>query len=72
VWLACPLLTVGEHSSYYRFSIGPGQTARYALRSDCASAFVDAPLEYRVGDPVRDTTGWWSDTLFEVPNGRMP
>jgi hypothetical protein len=71
-WHACPLLTVGEISDSYRFSIGPGQTARYAPLPDCAAAFDGAPLEYRVGDPFRDATGWWSDTAFAVPNGRLP
>jgi hypothetical protein len=71
VWRACPLLTVGEVSDYYRFSIGPGQMARYAPLPDCAAGFEGAPLEYRVGDPVLDATGWWSDTAFEVPNGRL-
>jgi hypothetical protein len=71
VWRACPLLTVGEVSDYYRFSIGPGQTARYAPVPDCAAGFEGAPLEYRVGDPLPNSTGWWSDTLFAVPEGRL-
>jgi hypothetical protein len=70
-WRACPLLTVGEVSAYYRFSIGPGRTARYAPVPDCAARFEGAPLEYRVGDPVRNATGWWSDTAFAVPDGRL-
>jgi len=72
VWRACPLLTVGEVSDYYRFSIGPDQTARYAPLPDCAAGFEGAPLEYRVGDPLPNATGWWSDTAFAVPNGRLP
>jgi hypothetical protein len=72
VWRACPLLTVGEVSDYYRFSIGPGKTARYAPLRDCAAGFDGAPLEYRVGDPLPNATGWWSDTAFAVPNGRLP
>jgi len=71
-WLACPLLTVGEHADYYRFSIGPGQSARYAPLPDCAAGFDGAPLEYRVGDPLPNATGWWSDTAFAVPKGRSP
>ena len=71
-WRACPLLTVGEVSDYYRFSIGPGQTARYAPLPDCAAGFDGAPLEYRVGDPLPNATGWWSDTAFAVPDGRLP
>ena len=71
-WLACPLLTVGEHSDYYRFSIGPAQSARYAPLPDCAAGFDGAPLEYRVGDPLPNATGWWSDTAFAVPKGRLP
>jgi hypothetical protein len=71
-WRACPLLTVGEVSDYYRFSIGPSQTARYAPLPDCAAEFDGAPLEYRVGDPLPNTTGWWSDSAFAAPNGRLP
>jgi hypothetical protein len=71
-WRACPLLTVGEISDFYRYSIGPGQTTRYAPVPDCAAGFDGAPLEYRVGDPVRDALGWWSDTAFAVPSGRLP
>jgi len=71
-WLACPLLTVGEHADYYRFSIGPGHTAQYAPVPDCAAGFDGAPLEYRVGDPLPNATGWWSDTAFAVPKGRLP
>jgi hypothetical protein len=71
-WLACPLLTVGEHADYYRFSIGPGRTAQYAPLPDCAAGFEGAPLEYRVGDPLPNETGWWSDTAFAVPKGRIP
>jgi hypothetical protein len=71
-WHACPLLTVGEVSDYYRFSIGPGGSARYAPLPDCAAAFAGAPLEYRVGDPLPNRTGWWSDTAFAVPKGRLP
>lgn len=71
-WLACPLLTVGEHADYYRFSIGPGKTAHYAPVPDCAAGFEGAPLEYRVGDPLPNQTGWWSDTVFAVPKGRLP
>ena len=71
-WRACPLLTVGEISDFYRYSIGPGQTTRYAPLPDCAGGFHGALLEYRVGDPVRDAVGWWSDTAFAVPNGRLP
>ena len=71
-WRACALLTVGEHSDYYRFSIGPGHTARYASLPDCAAGFEGAPLEYRVGDPFRDEVGFWSDTAFAVPKGRLP
>jgi len=71
-WLACPLLTVGEHADYYRFSIGPGRTAQYAPVPDCAAGFEGAPLEYRVGDPLPNQIGWWSDTAFAVPKGRLP
>jgi len=71
-WLACPLLTVGEHADYYRFSIGPGRTAQYAPVADCAAGFEGAPLEYRVGDPLPSQIGWWSDTAFAVPKGRLP
>jgi len=71
-WLACPLLTVGEHADYYRFSIGPGHTAQYAPVRDCAAGFEGAPLEYRVGDPLPNQIGWWSDTAFAVPKGRLP
>jgi hypothetical protein len=71
-WRACALLTVGENSAYYRFSIGPGHTARYAPLPDCAAAFDGAPLEYRVGDPFQDHVGFWSDTAFAVPKGRLP
>ena len=42
-WLACPLLTVGEHADYYRVSIGPGHTAQYAPVRDCAAGFEGAP-----------------------------
>jgi hypothetical protein len=71
-WFACALLTVGENSDYYRFSIGPGRTARYAPLPDCAAGFEGAPLEYRVGDPFQDKVGYWSDTAFAVPAGRLP
>jgi hypothetical protein len=71
-WHACPLLTVGEVSDYYRFSIGPGNSADYAPLPGCAAGFDGAPLEYRVGDPVLDRAGFWSDTAFAVPNGRLP
>src|SRR5690348_12245364 len=71
-WRACALLTVGEISDYYRFSIGPGHTARYAPLHDCAAAFESAPLEYRVGDPFQDKAGFWSDSAFAAPNGRLP
>jgi hypothetical protein len=70
-WRACPMLTVGEVSDYYRFSIGPGQTAQYAPLPDCAAGFEGAPIEYRVGDPLPNTTGWWSDSAFDAPNGRL-
>jgi hypothetical protein len=73
VWQACPLLTVGEVSDYYRFAIGPGETARYAPLPDCAAAFDGAPLEYRVGDPFQNpAAGWWSDSAFAAPNGWLP
>ena len=71
-WRACALLTVGEHSDYYRFSIGPGHTTRYAPLPGCAAGFEGAPLEYRVGDPFQDRVGFWSDTAFAAPNGRLP
>ena len=71
-WRACALLTVGEISDYYRFSIGPGHTARYAPLRDCAAAFDGAPLEYRVGDPFQDDVGFWSDSAFAAPKGRLP
>jgi len=71
-WRACALLTVGENSAYYRFSIGPGHTARYAPLQDCAAAFEGAPLEYRVGDPFQDDVGFWSDSAFAAPKGRLP
>jgi hypothetical protein len=71
-WRACPLLTVGEISDYYRFSIGPGRTARYAPLPDCAAGFEGAPLEYRVGDPLPNSTGWWSDSAFATPKARLP
>ena len=71
-WRACALLTVGENSDYYRFSIGPGHTARYAPLPDCAAGSEGAPLEYRVGDPFQDAVGFWSDTAFAVPKGRLP
>lgn len=71
-WRACPLLGVGSSGSYYRYSIAPGQAKTYAPLPDCAPGFEGAPLEYRVGDPVRDVTAWWSDTAFAVPNGRLP
>lgn len=71
-WRACPLLTVGEISDYYRFAIGPSRTARYSPLPDCAATFDGAPLEYRVGDPARNAMGWWSDSAFTVPNGRLP
>ena len=71
-WHACPLLTVGEVSDYYRFSIGPGSTAQYAPIPSCAVGFEGAPLEYRVGHPLLDRIGYWSDTAFAVPNGRLP
>ncbi|HEY7671142.1 MAG TPA: hypothetical protein VIC71_02910 [Gammaproteobacteria bacterium] len=71
-WRACPLLTVGKVSDYYRYSIGPGQTAQYAPLLRCAAAFERAPLEYRVGDPLPNATGWWSDSAFAAPNGRLP
>jgi hypothetical protein len=71
-WWACPLLTVGENSAYYRFSIGPGRSARYAPQPECARGFDGAPLEYRVGDPLPNATGWWSDSAFAVPRGRLP
>lgn len=72
VWRACPLLTTGEVSDYYRFSIGPGRTARYAAVPDCAAGFAGLPLEYRVGDPFRDKVGFWSDSAFATPEGRLP
>jgi len=71
-WSACPLLTVGENSAYYRFSIGPGHTAEYAPVTECAAGFEGAALEYRVGDPILDAVGFWSDTAFAVPKGRLP
>jgi hypothetical protein len=71
-WHACALLTVGEHSDYYRFSIGPGRTARYAPLRECAAGFEGAPLEYRVGDPFEDGIGYWSDSAFAMPSGRLP
>lgn len=71
-WRACALLTVGENSDYYRFSIGPGHTALYAPLPDCAAGFEGAPLEYRVGDPFQDHVGFWSDTAFAIPKGRLP
>jgi len=71
-WRACPLLTVGENSAYYRFSIGPGHTAQYAPVTECAAGFEGAALEYRVGDPILDAVGFWSDTAFAVPKGRLP
>jgi hypothetical protein len=71
-WSACPLLTVGENSAYYRFSIGPGHTAQYAPVTECAAGFEGAALEYRVGDPLLDAVGFWSDTAFAVPKGRLP
>jgi hypothetical protein len=71
-WRACALLTVGEHSAYYRFSIGPGRTTQYAPLPDCAAGFEGAPLEYRVGDPFQDEVGFWSDSAFAAPEGRLP
>jgi hypothetical protein len=69
-WLACPLLTVGEVSEYYRFSIGPGHTTRYAPVPACAAEFEGAQLEFRVGDPY-SSVGWWSDSAFEAPDDRL-
>jgi hypothetical protein len=69
-WLACPLLTVGEISAYYRFSIGPSHTTRYAPVPECGAEFDAAPLEFRVGDPY-GKVGWWSDSAFTAPNDRI-
>jgi hypothetical protein len=69
-WLACPLLTVGEISDYYRFSIGPGHTTRYAPVPTCAAEFEGAALEFRVGDPW-SKVGWWSDSAFAAPEDRL-
>jgi len=71
-WRACALLTVGEISDYYSYSIGPGRTVRYAPIPDCAAGFVGAPLEYRVGEPFRNDVGFWSDSAFATPEGRVP
>lgn len=71
-WQACPLLTVGEISGHYRFAIGPGQSARYAPLPSCGAEFEGAPLEFRVGDPLPGAMGWWSDSAFEAPRGRLP
>jgi hypothetical protein len=68
-WDACPLVTVGEISTYYRFGIGPAYTTRYAPLPECAAAFDGALLEYRVGDPPG--LGWWSDSAFAAPDGRL-
>ena len=70
--LGMALMTVGEYSDYYSFSIGPGHTTRYAPLRDCAAGFEGAPLEYRVGDPFQDDVGFWSDTAFAAPKGRLP
>jgi hypothetical protein len=45
--------------------------ASTSARPDCAADFDGAPLEYRVGDPLPNETGWWSDTAFAVPKGRF-
>jgi hypothetical protein len=68
-WRACPLLTVGEISDYYRFAIGPGHTTRYAPVPACAAEFDGAPLEFRVGEPS-SKVGWWSDSAFTHPDDR--
>jgi hypothetical protein len=73
VWQACPLLTVGEVSDYYRFALGADETASFAPVPGCAAAFDGAPLEYRVGDPLQNPVGgWWSDSAFAAPNGWLP
>ena len=69
-WQACPLLTVGEITAYYRFAIGPGHTTRYSPVPECAAAFDGAPLEFRVGDPWSQV-GWWSDSAFAAPDDRV-
>jgi hypothetical protein len=60
----------GGGADYYRFSIGPGHTTRYAPVPTCAAEFEGAALEFRVGDPW-SKVGWWSDSAFAAPEDRL-
>lgn len=68
-WKGCGMYTEdGGGHRYYR-TIDPNNSITYTTYKDCASAFRNAPIEYRVGRRSPEI-GWWSDSAFAKPEGR--
>ena len=68
-WRACSMHTAGSRGTsmrYYHYSLNPGARTTFVALQECAEAFRDAPIEYRVGRHPGDT-GWWSDSAFAAP-----
>jgi hypothetical protein len=70
-WSGCPMHADGSPTKYAAYLLRPGAALRFRLAPRCADAFLEAPLEFRVGSwrAGADGPGWWSDSALAVPGG---
>jgi hypothetical protein len=70
-WRGCPMEAADAPRAHGAFLLRPRVPVRFMLPAACASAFRDAPLEFRVGSWKigSDSPGWWSDSAIAVPGG---
>ena len=75
-WKGCALWTGGFHNEgrYHGHVLRPGMSLTFSMYGDCIEEFRDAPLEFRVGNPLMSgeagERAWWSSSAFAFPEGR--
>lgn len=68
-WKGCGMYEGARGSRFYFIYLGPRKSLMYTPWEECAGNFVNAPIEYRIGQRPPEI-GWWSDSAFAKPEGR--
>jgi hypothetical protein len=72
-WKGCGMYTDSPPGMgggrFYHYTLSPKDHLTFSTHENCASAFLETPIEYRVGRRAGDI-GWWSNSAFAKPEGR--
>ena len=72
-WKGCGMYTDSPPGlgggRFYHYTLSPKDHLTFSTHENCASAFLEAPIEYRLGRRAGNI-GWWSDSAFAKPEGR--